>query len=169
MAFIHHTAEWIKGEIFEATLFGAFGLAVCLGALLFWKFGETPNSKAVVIPFVIVGLFFAATAVGNIASNKNRLENYEQAFRNDQKSFVLSEKKRVEEFQYLYKMTIGIAAVSFALAIGSFLFTRHSTLQAIGLALVLFGLTGLIIDFFSKERANTYYKSIQAEIIKSSS
>lgn len=166
MDFIQHTTNWVKGEIFEATIFGSFGLLTIICTLLFWKFGETPNSKAVIIPFTIVGIFFIVTAISGIVSNNKRLTEYNEAFQKDKKAFIISEKKRVEDFQYLYKMTIIIAAVSFAVAIGFFLFTDNQILKAIGLALILFGMTGLIIDYFSKERADNYYKVIKKEIEK---
>jgi hypothetical protein len=164
MDFIQHTTNWLKGENFEATIFGSFGLLTIIYSLLFWKFGETPNSKAVIIPFAIVGIFFLVTAISGIVSNNKRLKEYKEAFQKDKKAFVISEKKRVEDFQYLYKMTIIIASISFSLAIGFFLFTDNYILRAIGLALIIFGLTGLIIDYFSKERADNYYKVITTEI-----
>ncbi|WP_194972584.1 hypothetical protein [Aquiflexum lacus] len=166
MDFIQHTTNWVKGEIFEATIFGAFGLLTIICSLLFWKFGETPNSKAVIIPFAVVGLFFLVTAVSGIISNNKRLEEYNEAYQKSKAEFVISEKKRVEDFQYLYKMTIIIAAVCFAIAVCFFLFTNNHILRSIGLAMIIFGLTGLIIDYFSKERADDYYKVITAQIEK---
>jgi hypothetical protein len=41
-----------------------------------------------------------------------------------------------------------------------FLFTKTPTWQGIGIGLSLFGLVGLIVDFFSEERANIYYHEI---------
>jgi lipoprotein signal peptidase len=61
-------------------------------------------------------------------------------------------------------MTIIIASISFVLAICAFVLTHNATLRAIGIALVIFGITGLIIDYFSKERADNYYKQIVMEI-----
>ena len=164
MDFIQHTTNWVKGEIFEATIFGSFGLLTIIGSLLLWKFGETPNFKALIIPLAVVGVIFLATAISNIASNNKRLPQYTEAFNKDKAEFVKSEKKRVEDFQYLYKMTIIIASVCFVVAICFFLFTINPVLKAIGLALIIFGLTGLIIDYFSKERADNYYKAITTEI-----
>jgi len=114
MDFIQHTTNWVKGEIFEATIFGSFGLLTIVCSLLFWKFGETPNSKAVIIPLAIVGLSFLVTAISGIVSSNKRLIEFNEAFQKDRKAFVVSEKKRVEDFQYLYKTTIIIAAFSFA-------------------------------------------------------
>lgn len=164
MDFIQHTTNWIKGEIFEATLFGSFGLLTIICSLLFWKFGDTPNSKAVIIPFIIVGLFFLGTAISAISSNKKKLPQYTEAYNQDKSAFVKSEKARVEGFQYLYTMTIIIASIAFVLAICAFVLTHNATFRAIGIALAIFGITGLIIDYFSKERADTYYKEITTEV-----
>jgi hypothetical protein len=164
MEFIQHTTNWVKGEIFEGIIIGSFGLLTIICSLLLWKFGETPNSKALLIPLAIVGIFILAIAIWGIASNNKKLPQYAEAFNKDKTGFVKSEKKRVEDFQYLYKMTIIIASVGFAIAICFFLFTNNHILKAIGLALIILGLTGLIIDYFSKERADTYYKAITTEM-----
>jgi lipoprotein signal peptidase len=162
--FIQHLTNWVRGEIFEAAIFGSFGLLTIIISFLFWKFGETPNAKAVIIPLAVVGTFFFLTAVSVISSNKKRLVQYTQAYYNDPAAFVKSEKKRVEDFQYLYTVTIIVASVCFAISICVFLSTNNQLLKAIGLALIIFGLTGLVIDYFSKERAEDYYKAITKKI-----
>jgi hypothetical protein len=164
MDFIQHTNNWIKGEIFEATIFGSFGLLTIFFSLLFWKFGGTPNSKTVIIPLAIVGFFFLVTAFSGIASNNKRLIQYSDAFQKNKPEFVKSEKMRVENFQNMYRATFIIASVCFFVASCFFLFTNNQTLRGIGIALVFFGLNGLIIDYFSKERADIYYKAIMTEI-----
>ncbi len=164
MDFTQHTTNWVKGEIFEATIFGSFGVLTIISSLLLWKFGETPNSKALMIPLAVVGVFFLATAISGISSNVTRLPQYTEAFTKDKAEFLESEKQRVEDFQYLYKMTIIIASVCFAGAICFFVFTNNPIPKAIGLALIIFGMTGLIIDYFSKERADAYYNAIMFEI-----
>jgi len=92
------------------------------------------------------------------------LPQYTEAYNKDKAAFVNNEKARVEGFQYLYKMTIIIASISFILAIFAFVLTDNPTLRAIGIALTIFGITGLIIDYFSKERADNYYKEITTEM-----
>jgi lipoprotein signal peptidase len=61
-------------------------------------------------------------------------------------------------------MTIIIASVSFIVALSFFYFSDNYRLRAVGIALILFGMTGLVIDYFSKERADNYYKTILLEI-----
>jgi hypothetical protein len=164
MEFIQHTTNWVKGETFEGTIIGSFGLLTVICSLLFWKFGETPNAKALIIPLAIVGIILLTITIGGTVSNSKRLLQYTEAFNKDKTEFVKSEKKRVEDFQYLYKMTIIIASVGFAIAICFFLFTNKPIFKSIGLALIMLGLSGLIIDYFSKERADTYYKAITTEM-----
>lgn len=160
MDFIQHTTSWIKGEIFEATLFGSFGLLTIISSFLLWKLGNTPGSKALIIPLALVGLFFLITAISGINANNKALPQYTAAFKQNPEAFIKSEKARVEGFQYLYKMTIVVASISFVLAICAFLFTQNTTLRGVGIALAILGLTGLIIDYFSKERADLYYSQI---------
>jgi predicted membrane channel-forming protein YqfA (hemolysin III family) len=166
MEFIQHSINWIKGEIFEAYFFGAFGVLLMLSSLMLWKFGETPNSKALIIPLILIGVFFFGTAISGINSNNKRLPEFKEAFEKNKTEFIQTEKERVESFQYLYKMTIIVASICFLLAICAFVFTKNSTLRAIGIALVIFGITGLIIDYFSKERADNYYKIIIESVEK---
>lgn len=164
MDFIKHTIHWAKGEIFEAIIYGSFGLLTIIGSLLFWIFGTTLHSKSAVIPFALVGIFFLLTAIFGIANNKKRLREYTDSYHINKIDFVLSEKKRVEDFQHLYKMTIIIASVCFAVALLFFYLSNNYFLRAVGLALILLGMTGLIVDFFSKERADNYYRTILMEI-----
>jgi hypothetical protein len=166
MNFIEHTIIWVKGEIFEAIIFGSFGLLTIICSLLIWIFGANLNSKVVIIPFLLVGIFFLITAISGIVNNNKRAREYTDAYQLNKVEFVFSEKKRVEDFQYLYKMTILVASVCFAVAISIFYFTDNNLLRAGGIALIIFGITGLVIDYFSKERADNYYKTILIQIEK---
>jgi ABC-type Fe3+-siderophore transport system permease subunit len=126
--------------------------------------GETPNCKVVIIPLATIGILLLTISVGGFVSNNKRLPQYTEAFNKDKTEFVKSKKKIVEDFQYLYIMTIIIASVGFAIAIYFFQFTNNHILKAIGLALIILGLAGLIIVYFSKGRADTYYKAITTEM-----
>jgi hypothetical protein len=111
-----------------------------------------------------VGIFFLITAISGIVSNNKRVKEFTDSYQLNKVEFVFSEKKRVEDFQYLYKMTIIVATISFTVALFFFYFSDNHSLRAVGLALILFGMTGLVIDYFSKERADNYYKTILLEI-----
>lgn len=164
MEFIQHTINWTKGEIFEAVFIGAFGLLLVICGVLFWRLGQTPNAKSMFIPLVLVGILFAGAGMSGVVSNQKRIPKFEQEFHENPTVFVENEKERVEDFQYLYTMTLILASVSFVIAMTFFWFTNSSVLKAIGIALLIFGLSGIVIDYFSKERADIYYEQILEQI-----
>lgn len=164
MEFINHTITWSKGEIFEGVIIAVFGILTIVLGVIFWKFGGTPNAKALLIPLIMVGLIFTGSGISMIIFNQKRIVKFEQTFQKDPETFVQQEKQRVEDFQYLYTITKVLATIFFALALIFFWFTKNHHLQAIGIALILFGLSGLVIDYFSEERADTYYEIILKEL-----
>lgn len=164
MEFIQHTNNWIKGEIFEAIIIGVFGLLVITTGILYWKFGHTLNTKALIIPLVIVGVVLMGMGISMYFSNQKRLLEYKSAFEQNKAEFVQNEKERVESFQYMYTTTKVLATIFFVFAILVFWFSKSPNLHGIAIGLALFGLSGLVIDYFSQERADHYYEKINTEI-----
>lgn len=156
MNFISHTTAWIKGEIFEASLILGFGLLTILAGFLCWKTGMTPNAKALLFPLVVTGLVYASIGGAMLYSNQKRLPVYEQSYGKDKTGFVEAEKKRVEGFQYGYTISKIVASVCFPLTLLIFWWTKNPTSMAWGIGLALFAFAGLIVDYFSQERASIY-------------
>lgn len=164
MEFIEHTIQWIKGELFEAKLILAFGLLTILTGFLFWKIGTTPNAKALLIPFIIAGTVYSSIGGGMLYSNPKRMIELPKKYRQDKTAFILSEKKRVDGFQYSYKVSKIVATIFFMLTLIIFWSTKNPFWMGIGIALAYFALAGLVIDYFSQERADAYYKTITAAL-----
>ncbi len=157
---VEHTINWYKGEIFEAKFILAFGVATILVASLFRYFGSTPNSKALFFPMLIVGLIFIAIGGSMDYSNQKKMATVEQTSKENIGEFVTVEKKRVEDFQYLYPLSLSISAVCFVIAVVFLGFLKNPYLHAIAIALTIFGFAFMVIDYFSKERSAIYYKQI---------
>ena len=164
MEFIVHTLNWTKGEIFEGMIIGISGVVSLVCVWLFWKFGTTPNARALVIPLLIFGLLSTATGMSMIISNQNRLVQYEQSFRQDPAAFAKQEKQRVQGFQWMYTLAQILTTLSFVIAIGLIWFTSNPSAHAVAIALMMFALSLHTIDYFSKERANIYYEAILQEL-----
>ncbi len=160
MSFYNHTIAWIKGELFEATLVLSFGLLTIIAGYLFWKIGTTPASKAMLLPLVITGIVYAVVGGGMLASNNKRMKEFESRFQQDDMTFIQSEKARVEGFQYGYVISKIVATVFFAATLLIFWITKNPTWQGIGIGLAVFALAGLVLDYFSQERADVYYTTI---------
>lgn len=160
MEFIQNTISWIKGELLEASIILAFGTATILAGIFFYKLGSTPNAKALLLPFLIIGLIYASIGAGMLVSNKNRMATYPQAYQQNKQTFIAAEKKRVEDFQYGYTVSKIVASICFPLTLLIFWYTKSPVWQGIGIGLSYFALAGLVVDYFSQERADIYFKTI---------
>jgi hypothetical protein len=164
MKFYCHTQDWLNGEQFEGTIVLISGIVLIIISLLFWKFGSTPNAKALIIPIMLVGLLFTLGIGSMMIANQKRISNFEKSYQENPKEFIESEKQRVEDFQVLYKYSVGFAAISFLLTIIAFGFMENRIFQSICIALMLISVPLIVIDHFSKERAKIYYQHILIEI-----
>lgn len=160
MEFIQHSIAWCKGEIFEGKLVLLFGLLVIIIAVLFFKFGGTPNAKAMLYPLLITGLLYSLIAGGMIINNQKRIVEYQLAYEKDPDVFVLSEKERADNFISWYPKTRWIFAIIGLVGIALNIFWATPLPRAIGISLIILMLSTYVIDHFSEERADTYYKHI---------
>jgi ABC-type Na+ efflux pump permease subunit len=161
MKLIEYTTQWAKGEMFEGLCIAIFGILTLFCTLIIWKYGTTINAKALVIPSLVLGLLFSAMGSFMVYSNNNRIAEFETAYQENPMEFTQLEKTRVEGFQILYPISLAISAVFFLVTLLAFVFSKSPTFHAIGIALSIFGLALIIIDYFSKERGQIYYEHIQ--------
>lgn len=164
--FIENTIDWYKGEAFEAFVSGSFGIGFIFIALLLWKIGDTQGARALIIPLVGLGLILGISGLYNANTNRHIVKQLENSYTKTDMAFIHSEKERVEGFQYLYTFTKYLATGLFAVALIIFFFTENYHGRAIAISMVILGGSGLVIDHFSKERADTYYQIILNEINK---
>lgn len=160
MDFFEVTSAWVKGEIFEALLSAGFGLVLIVVGLLFWFLGKTPNAQALLIPLLVIGAILSGSGFYNAYANNKKLAVYQLEYQQNKTAFIQAEKARVEGFEGLYTFTKYLATGLFAIALLLFFFVNNRHALAIAIALVLLGFSGLVIDYFSKERADIYYQEI---------
>ncbi len=161
MELIKYTTEWAKGEIFEGICIAVLGVLTLLCTLLIWKYGTTINAKALVIPSLVIGLLFIVMGGSMVYSNNQRIAEFEKAYQANSSEFIQVEKKRVEDFQFMYPTSLAISAVCFLITMLAFSLSKNPTFHAIAIALSLFGFALIVIDYFSKERGQIYYEHIQ--------
>ena len=160
MEFIQHTINWVRGEILESVVFGAFGFITLIISIIFWRFGKTPNAKGMIIPLLVIGLFYFIAGAVNIYRNQQRIPQYQEEYQKNPVGFVESEKNRTEGFMNIYIYTYVIGTVMILTGLILFLFVGGVNPKGIGLSLILMGLSLLCIDYFSKERAISYHNEI---------
>ncbi|EIW92887.1 hypothetical protein HMPREF1321_1292 [Capnocytophaga sp. oral taxon 412 str. F0487] len=160
MDLFSYTQQWLKGELLEGKLVLAFAISTALLGVVFWKFGSTPTAKALLIPLLVVGAIYTAVGTTLITSNAKYNTTFTTEYKEDPTAFAEKEKARVEGFQYQYVISKAVATVCFVLTLLIFWFSKSYTWQGIGIGLTYFGLVGLVVDYFSQQRAEAYYERI---------
>ena len=160
MNIISEMLNWYRGEAFESLLTGIVGVLIIGISIMCWLLGKTPNVQALIIPLLTVGLILSGAGLSGFISNNKNVEQIKGLNMDDSSQIIIKEKNRVESFQKLYTYTKIGATISFFIAMGLFFLTTNRHLQAIGITLIIIGLSGIVIDFFSKERADNYYQKI---------
>ncbi|HEY8934222.1 MAG TPA: hypothetical protein VIM65_03345, partial [Cyclobacteriaceae bacterium] len=74
--------------------------------------------------------------------------------------FIQAEKERVESFQYMYTISKIVATIFFTCTLIIFWLSENPTLRGWGIGLAIFAISGLVVDYFSQERAENYYQAI---------
>lgn len=164
MSFLEHTINWTKGEILEGTIIIFFGLLLIASGALFWKFGTTVGAKSVVIPLLLTGAIAAISGTGMLWSNNNRLIEFEQRYHEDAAQFIVAEKHRVEQFLPWYPQIKAGITILLAIAMTIMWISDKPLFHGIALGMILLGFSLLVVDYFSKERADTYYAYILEEV-----
>lgn len=153
--------EWAKAEIFSSAFFivaGAFFLLISYG---FWQTGKTDTAKAYVIPLLVGGLLLVTIGVGLVYSNKTRLAQFPEAYRQDPVAFVQSEIQRVEKTMAEYRTVVFrwipviIAVLGLGIAFVDRLSWRASAITAIGMLVVI-----LLIDSNAYARLEVYRQQL---------
>lgn len=153
MDIFQNTMNWIKGELLEAGLILTFGVVTVVAGILFFRLGATPAARALLWPLIVTGIIYAAIGSGMLYSNKKRMAEFPERYKTNRKEFIVSEKKRVEDFQYGYTVSKVVATLFFVTTLLLFWFSKNPFWQGIGIGLAYFGLAGLVVDYFSQQRA----------------
>lgn len=160
MNILEQSITWAKGEQFEGMCIAIGGLVSIILAGLLWKFGTTINAKSLVIPTLVFGLLFTIMGSYMVYSNGERQKSFQKNYETNSSNFISAEKKRVEDFQFMYPTSLAISAICFLITLIAFVWSKNPNFHAISIILSVFGLSLIIIDYFSKERAAIYYIQI---------
>lgn len=164
MNFIEYSIQWAKGEQYEGICIAIEGVLTLVLAFALWKYGSSLNAKSLVIPSLIFGLTFTLMGAFMIYSNAQRQVSFRQSYEISSEQFIKDEKMRVEDFQFMYPASLAISAICFLVTLVAFVWADNSSLHAIGIILSVFGLSLIVIDYFSKERAMIYYQHILEQL-----
>ena len=159
--FFNHTDSWFKGEAFEGGMLVIFGVLLVILAIYFWRFGHSPPARVLIIPFLVVGLFWSIAAGFGLYRNTGRLENLHAEHGKGATDFVKSEKKRVEGYLKWYRPLLIGWSTLLIVGLALFNFWGGNLGRAVGLAVIFFAVAGLMVDHTSEHNARVYYDEIK--------
>lgn len=108
-----------------------------------------------------VGLFWSIVPGVGLFRNTHRVERMRTEHEKDPAAFVKSEKKRVDGFLSWYRpLLIGWTVLVF-IGLALFHFWGGNLGRAIGLAVILCGAAGLMVDHTSEHNARAYHAEIE--------
>ena len=164
MTFFKHTESWFKGEAFEAGMLIIFGVLLVVLAFYFWKFGHSPTARALIIPFLLVGAFWSVLPAAGLYRNAARVEAFRAEHDKNPVTFVETEKKRVEDFTKWYRPLLIGWTVLIIVGLAFFHLWGGNLGRAVGLAVIFFGVAGLLVDHTSEHNARVYHAEIKTAL-----
>lgn len=164
MTFFRHTESWFRGEALEGGMLVVYGSMLVILALYLWKFGQTATARVLVVPLLVVGLGWGVAAGAGLALNPSRVETARAEYDEAPTEFVQNEKKRVESFFDWYRPLLIGWSTLIILGLGLFHFWGGDLGRAIGLAVILCGVAGLMVDHTSEQNTRAYLGEIEREL-----
>lgn len=162
MDFFQHTLNWVRGEILESVFITISGIVIVTIAVLLFKNGSA-GAKAFWLPLLLVGAIMVIAGGFQVDANQRRRDQFEIRYQTET-DFVLQEKGRVEQFMPLYVQVRVVVTLFFLFGMTLIWFSENRYLHGMAIGLIMLAVSALIIDYFSKERADLYYEMIQQEL-----
>lgn len=164
MNFIKHTIDWCRGEIIEGKIIVIYALTLIISSIFILPMAHISNSKFLIIPLLLSALIFLIVGGSLIFKNPQRMKVYQKAFLENSIEFIKSEKNRTDEFMSWYPKTAWGLIIISALALFTWIFVESVSIHYLCFVILLFCFSGLVIDYFSKARAQIYLDHIHKEI-----
>lgn len=103
MDILKASTDWAKAELVSTPFFAIAGLVFIAMSIGFWQMGKTDLAKAYIIPALVAGTLLVIIGAGLYFTNKNRITQFETAYKADSSAFITSELERAEATLKEYK------------------------------------------------------------------
>ncbi|MFY0606805.1 MAG: hypothetical protein JXR10_08820 [Cyclobacteriaceae bacterium] len=166
MEILKLATDWARAEVFSTRFFIIFGILFILGSAGFWQLGKTDLAKAYVIPLLVAGALLLTIGLGLFFTNKSRITQFEEAYKQDPSALIASEVARTESTLKEYTIVFKVVPLIILVAALLIIFVNTPTWRAIGITTVAMMMVILLIDGTAHARIDAYYqqlKSIESE------
>ena len=152
---------WAKDELVSTSFFILIGVAFVMASFGFWQFGKTELAKSYTIPILIAGAFLMVVGIGLFFTNKNRITQFETAYKTDASAFIASEMERVEATLKEYKTIVFTAIPVLIVACALIIFLVNAPIwRASAISFIAMVSVILIIDGLAHARIAEYNQQL---------
>lgn len=158
---VMHT--YFRGERIESLYFLVpFGLACLTMAGVALKAERGGFGWGLAVPFVLLGLLALGVGGGVGLRTPAQVAQIEAAYNADPAAMLREELPRMEKVNNNWSLYLGAYAVALVVGAGLRFGLRADWAHGLGIGLVFFGASGLIIDGFAERRAKVYTEALEA-------
>ena len=164
MEIVKAAINWAKAEIISSIFFMLFGVTYLLTAIGFWQLGNTPLTKALIIPTLTAGVLLLSAGISFYFSNKARLTSFETEYKTNASALIKSEIARTEKTINTYEnvaLKVFPAVVVTAALVAIFITTP--IVKAISIAIIAFLSAIILLDSEALKRIKIYHRQLQLE------
>ncbi len=161
MDILNAATNWAKAEIVSSFFFMFFGIVYLLATISFWKWGNTPLMKALVIPMLIAGGLLLGAGISFYLSNKARLTTFETAYKTNPSTLIKSEIERTGQTIKTYEnVALKVFPAIILVAILVCIFISNPVVRAISIAIIAFLSVLILLDSQALKRTQTYHQHL---------
>ncbi len=162
MEILKAASDWAKAEIVSSIFFMLFGGVYLLAAFGFWQWGNSPLTKALVIPILIAGGLLLSAGVSFYLSNKSRLTSFETSYKTHPSALIESEIERTAQTIKTYE-NIALKVFPAIIVVAALLsaFISNPIIRAICIAIIAFLSVLVILDSQALKRIKTFHQQLE--------
>jgi len=139
-----------------------FGFCYLLASVGFWKFGNTPLTKALTIPIMVAGGLLLGAGISFYLSNKSKLRTFETEYNLNPSSLISSELERTEKTMNTYKnVALKVFPAIVLVAALVVVFTANPIVRAISIGVIAFLSVLILLDSQALKRMKTYHQKLK--------
>ena len=164
MEILKAASVWAKTEVVSSIFFMLFGMIYLLASLGFWQWGNTPLTKALIIPMLAAGGLLLGAGISFYISNKSMPEKFEAAYKTNPSTIIKSEIARTEKTIKTYKnVALKVFPAIIVIAALLAIFIPNPTVRAISIAIIAFLSVLVLLDSQALKRMKVYHYQLALE------
>ncbi len=164
MDILKAASVWAKAEVVSSIFFMLFGIVYLLATFGLWQWGNTPLTKALIIPMLVAGGLLLAAGISFYISNKSMPKRFETEYNTKPCAIIQSEIARTEKTIKTYKnVALKVFPAIIVIAVLLSIFISKPTVRAISIAIIAFLSVLVLLDSQALKRMKTYHYQLELE------